>query len=826
MELAEKCWNLDDYDEAVCGGDGLQSCWDDANYDAFVCAEFASCGVQCTAVPPVPTATGKVDWMAWTGEGEPADISNCIWPGPKELADPLRGLAQLSGACKLSNGQPGFCDVGNANKVTCCPADAPLDWCGYDIYAVGTKGGCGPLDCQDSQVQATCGIMEEATAWDNDAETARLSKAFLLASKTSEGKPCLSKWGVHGTCEGGDCNTGSCFYHKWGRQDDGTKCGAGREPYESSDPILKTIMGDSADKCCKAHDAKCDPPPTYEDAMALCRAKRGSKWGFTCEAYGGACPTPSAPNANAAVAAAVAAATAGLFTAEQKDEAANAAVATAVKAATAGLFTAAQKDEATSASVATAVKAATAGMFTAAQKDKATNAAVAAAVVNCDGKYDAYGFGANGVHGVTGTDVDLAGFYKNGTHKSDGARLSPVGLGPDGFTADGWRPSLEGIANGELNKTTLERSPKYWTSKTTGTMYNELGFAISSLDKHGLNELGIRDHDDIVAEMSEYNTEFVSAKTCKQLAQVGTFSGPVDIYGDLLEYRTYQCDDGSCALSRKLCTSGSNTDHDNAYVGKIVAPGASKCDVPVRTYTSTACAYRVFSRRICPMACMEQALARKKMDAKWRWEFTDIASYACGAIYPRSSGSTTLPCHLDLAKDDTNALPTTYETERYEWAKATSPLSRIGLWREIKPESGCSGLGKDYCPGGSHPGRFEKVMALFCPETCKVDPNDNANFGGAAVAGYAVKAALAEANRIEAARVAAEAKARATFASLKKGEDADGKKLPVDADGYKSRWSYALQTALVGGIPASEIQVFFKNNIPEAHRDATEKALS
>ena len=676
-----------------------------------------------------------------------------------------------SGACKLSNGQPGTCGVDyNAYTVKCCPAGAAY----------------GSPTCEDTQVQVTC---------------------KLHASKTSEGKPCLSKSGVHGTCKGGDCKqsagtatTGSCFYHKWGRQDDGTKCGAGREPYESSDPILMTIMGDSADKCCKAHDAKCDPPPTYEDAMALCRAKRGSKWGFTCEAYGGACPTPSAPNANAAVAAAVAAATAGLFTAEQKDEAANAAVATAVKAATAG-------------------------MFTAAQKDKATNAAVAAAVVNCDGKYDAYGFGANGVHGVTGTDVDLAGFYKNGTHKSDGARLSPVGLGPDGFTADGWRPSLEGIANGELNKTTLERSPKYWTSKTTGTMYNELGFAISSLDKHGLNELGIRDHDEIVAEMSEYNTEFVSAKTCKQLAQVGTFSGPVDIYGDLLEYRTYQCDDGSCALSRKLCTSGSNTDHDNAYVGKIVAPGASKCDVPVRTYTATACAYRVFSRRICPMACMEQALARKKMDAKWRWEFTDIASYACGAIYPRSSGSTTLPCHLDLAKDDTNALPTTYETERYEWAKATSPLSRIGLWREIKPESGCSGLGKDYCPGGSHPGRFEKVMALFCPETCKVDPNDNANFGGAAVAGYAVKAALAEANRIEAARVAAEAKARATFASLKKGEDADGKKLPVDADGYKSRWSYALQTALVGGIPASEIQVFFKNNIPEAHRDATEKAL-
>ena len=48
-ELAEKCWNLYTYDEAVCGGDGLQSCWDASNENVFVCAEFVSCGVQCTA---------------------------------------------------------------------------------------------------------------------------------------------------------------------------------------------------------------------------------------------------------------------------------------------------------------------------------------------------------------------------------------------------------------------------------------------------------------------------------------------------------------------------------------------------------------------------------------------------------------------------------------------------------------------------------------------------------------------------------------------------------------------------------------------------------
>ena len=53
-DTAERCWNLDTYDSAVCGGTGLQPCWDLSGDNTFDCTEFASCGVDCAEMTNRP----------------------------------------------------------------------------------------------------------------------------------------------------------------------------------------------------------------------------------------------------------------------------------------------------------------------------------------------------------------------------------------------------------------------------------------------------------------------------------------------------------------------------------------------------------------------------------------------------------------------------------------------------------------------------------------------------------------------------------------------------------------------------------------------------
>ena len=66
-DTAERCWNLDTYDYAVCGGTGLQPCWDLSDDNTFDCTEFASCGVDCAGESCEATPGGL---PSNDGEGE------------------------------------------------------------------------------------------------------------------------------------------------------------------------------------------------------------------------------------------------------------------------------------------------------------------------------------------------------------------------------------------------------------------------------------------------------------------------------------------------------------------------------------------------------------------------------------------------------------------------------------------------------------------------------------------------------------------------------------------------------------------------------------
>jgi hypothetical protein len=122
---AERCWNLDTYDEGVCGGSELIPCFNASDDDVFYCAEFTACGVKCS--------DEKIAEQCWNLDTY--DAGKC-------------GGTELQPCWNASDNYNFYCAEFAACGVA-CPSDAVAELCwNLDTYDEGVCGGTELKSCR------------------------------------------------------------------------------------------------------------------------------------------------------------------------------------------------------------------------------------------------------------------------------------------------------------------------------------------------------------------------------------------------------------------------------------------------------------------------------------------------------------------------------------------------------------------------------------------------------------------------------------------------------------------------------------------------------
>ena len=252
-------------------------CADGATTSGFKCkpcAECKNCLFKCE--PHGLQRTPNADKLIWGKTDEYARFCGAADTYYTEYcneASPDKGACYdhlVEMCCDGADGGPSAACLGEGafvnppyDKVCCHPA--------VPAHDPSKNGGKGETTCESPK--AGGGSPASCTAANNyccDALTTEFNHATGKCEATWDDAKIVAymdkgwEFKLWASADAGSCkepvtgggDTKSCFYHKWGRQDDGTNKCRDREPYESTDPILMTTMGDDRDACCK-------PPPPY-----------------------------------------------------------------------------------------------------------------------------------------------------------------------------------------------------------------------------------------------------------------------------------------------------------------------------------------------------------------------------------------------------------------------------------------------------------------------------------------------------------------------------------------------------------------------------------
>ena len=189
---ASACWNLVDYNPAICGGTVLRKCWDKASNDKFVCAEFASCNVDCEP--------GKVSSVL-----NSADCCECgldsLWSYPSAIK-----VAVVAAGCEdqinqLNGVLPAISEV---TAMVCWHENYySVNDCGYSVQLLPCWEQASKVDfnCMDF---ARCGVTCPGMTTDKPQKTCPApDMAFDICPKMkTEANFCC-------TCGGGLTKTGA-----------------------------------------------------------------------------------------------------------------------------------------------------------------------------------------------------------------------------------------------------------------------------------------------------------------------------------------------------------------------------------------------------------------------------------------------------------------------------------------------------------------------------------------------------------------------------------------------------------------------------------------